>query len=277
MSTKQYNDIIVEITGQVGTIKLNRPHALNSFGGKLLQETIDAVRDLNEHPDTVFTVLTGQGRYFSAGADIRGGTLVNFGPFANNTEAKLAFSTQLFPGVELVRSIIEHQKVLVVALNGPAVGGGAAWFLGLADIIFAVESSFLQVPFSALGLVPENGSIRNFAQSMGVHRANDFLMFGRKLTAQELEQWGLVNRILPAAGFHEGVEAFLQEQLRVNDGRSMMLAKQLQNAPLRAERLLALYDAADALAERFVDGTPLRRLAMKGAELEAKSKKPSHL
>ncbi|KFG84884.1 peroxisomal D3,D2-enoyl-CoA isomerase [Metarhizium anisopliae] len=251
MSTKQYNDIIVEITGQVGTIKLNRPHALNSFGGKLLQETIDAVRDLNEHPDTVFTVLTGQGRYFSAGADIR--------------------------GVELVRSIIEHKKVLVVALNGPAVGGGAAWFLGLADIIFAVESSFLQVPFSALGLVPENGSIRNFAQSMGVHRANDFLMFGRKLTAQELEHWGLVNRILPAAGFHEGVEAFLQEQLRVNDGRSMMLAKQLQNAPLRAERLLALYDAADALAERFVDGTPLRRLAMKGAELEAKSKKPSHL
>lgn len=170
--------------------------------------------------------------------------------------------------MELVRSIIEHKKVLVVALNGPAVGGGAAWFLGLADIIFAVESSFLQVPFSALGLVPENGSIRNFAQSMGVHRANDFLMFGRKLTAQELEQWGLVNRILPAAGFHEGVEAFLQEQLRVNDGRSMMLAKQLQNAPLRAERLLALYDAADALAERFVDGAPLRRLAMKGAELE---------
>ena len=50
--------------------KLSRPKSLNAFGGKLLQETINAVRELNEDPDTVFTVLTGAGRFFSAGADI---------------------------------------------------------------------------------------------------------------------------------------------------------------------------------------------------------------
>lgn len=89
MSATEYKDISVEITGKIGIIKVhipanlgsrsvkppskfNRPNALNSFGGKLLQETLNAFRDLNQHPDTVFTVLMGEGRFFSAGANIRG-------------------------------------------------------------------------------------------------------------------------------------------------------------------------------------------------------------
>jgi peroxisomal 3,2-trans-enoyl-CoA isomerase len=85
----KYEDIVLEITGQIGIIKVlssfslpvhpshifkqfNRPKSLNAFGGKLMQETISAIRELNEHPDTVFTVLTGEGRFFSAGADVRG-------------------------------------------------------------------------------------------------------------------------------------------------------------------------------------------------------------
>ena len=80
--------------------------------------------------------------------------------------------------MELLRSLIDHKKVLVVALNGPAVGGGGAWFPGVADIVLASDKAYLQIPFSALGLVPENGSALTFAQSMGVHRANEFLMFG---------------------------------------------------------------------------------------------------
>ena len=67
-----YQDIIVEIKGQIGIIKLNRPKALNSFGGRLIPECVAAFRELNTHPDTVFTVLTGEGRFFSAGADVKG-------------------------------------------------------------------------------------------------------------------------------------------------------------------------------------------------------------
>ncbi|KAJ8110287.1 hypothetical protein OPT61_g6829 [Boeremia exigua] len=68
----QYTDIKFEIKGQIGIIKFNRPKALNSFGGNLIQNTISALRLLNEHPDTIFTVLTGEGRFFSAGADVKG-------------------------------------------------------------------------------------------------------------------------------------------------------------------------------------------------------------
>src|SRR3954452_20779994 len=60
--------------------------------------------------------------------------------------------------VEMLRSIIDHKKVFVLALNGPGVGGGAAWFEGVADIVLAAQGAYLQVPFNALGLVPENGS-----------------------------------------------------------------------------------------------------------------------
>jgi len=119
--------------------------------------------------------------------------------------------------------------------------------------MLAAEGAYLQVPFSALGLVPENGSAITFTQSIGVHRSNDFLMFGRKLTVEELENWGLVNRIFPAKDFHESVIKFLEEQLDVNDGKSMMETKRLQNAPLRDGRIVAVYNAMDALAEVSTD------------------------
>ncbi|CAN9360253.1 unnamed protein product [Alternaria alternata] len=156
-SSSDYSDIKFEIKGQIGIIKFNRPKALNSFGGNLIPDVIAALRVLNEHPDTVFTVLTGEGRFFSAGADVKG----------------------IPGGGEVFKNDGEEKLILILALNGPAVGGGAAWFPGIADIVLASSTAWLQCPFSALGLVPENGSALSFAQSIGIHRANDFLMFGR--------------------------------------------------------------------------------------------------
>jgi Delta3-Delta2-enoyl-CoA isomerase len=172
--------------------------------------------------------------------------------------------------LEMIRSVIDHKKVFILALNGPGVGGGAAWFQGLADLVFAAEGAWLQVPFNALGLVPENGSVVNFAESMGVHRANEFLMFGRKMTVEELQQWGLVNTIFPKDDFHTHVIKHLQEQLDVNDGKSMLVTKQLANAPLRDKRMVAVYNAFDALAERSVDGASVKRFAARAQELESK-------
>ena len=170
--------------------------------------------------------------------------------------------------LELLRSFIDHKKVFVLALNGSGVGGGAAWFQGIADIVLAAEGAYLQVPFSALGLVPENGSAISLSQSMGVHRANDFLMFGRKVTVEEMEQWGLVNRIFPKEGFHQSVVDFLNEQLQVNDGKSMIEMKRLQNVGKRDERMIAVYNAMDALAERFVEDAPKKRFEEKRKLLE---------
>ncbi|TPX11842.1 uncharacterized protein E0L32_007579 [Thyridium curvatum] len=124
-------------------------------------------------------------------------------------------------------------------------------------------------PFSALGLVPEFGSVTTFAQSMGVHRANDILMFGEKITVQELKHHGLVNRIFPQASFHQSVLDFLEQELAKNDGQSMMEAKRLQNLPLRRGRILAVYDAAEALSERIVEDAQKKRFEEKHARLQS--------
>jgi Delta3-Delta2-enoyl-CoA isomerase len=147
----------------------------------------------------------------------------------------------------------------------------------LADIVLASTSCWLQCPFSALGLVPEFGSAINWAQSMGVRRTNEFLMFGRKLTAKELHEFGIVNQVFPVESFQSDVNKYLEEQLRVNDGKSMMETKRLMNIPLREGRMVAVYNAMDALAERFVEGAPEERFRVKKAELEAKSKGRSKL
>lgn len=170
--------------------------------------------------------------------------------------------------------MINHEKVLVLAMNGPAVGGGAAWFQGVADIVLVSTTTWLQCPFSALALVPEFGSAISFPQSIGVHLANEILMFGRKATAEELVRWGMVNRVLRHENFHTQVITFLEEQLQVNDGKSMIEAKRLTTAPLRNGRILALYDATDAVAERFVEDAPTVRFAMK-SELLRKGSTPS--
>lgn len=107
---------------------------------------------------------------------------------------------------------------------------------------------------------------------MGIHRANDFLMFGRKLSVEELENWGMVNRIFPVEGFHAKVQSFLEEQLAVNDGKSMIESKRLMNAPLREGRMMAVLNSVDALSERFVEDAPKKRFEAKKRELEEKSR-----
>ncbi|CBX94809.1 hypothetical protein IAQ61_009467 [Plenodomus lingam] len=271
-SSSDYTDIDFSITNHIGVIKFNRPKQLNAFGGSLIADVIAALRVLDRHPDTVFTVLTGEGRFFSAGADVTGVGARAEVAYKNDAEKKLSLLGGF--ATELLRSMIDHKKVLIVALNGPAVGGGAAWFPGIADIVLATSTAWLQCPFSALGLVPENGSALSFAQSMGIHRANDFLMFGRKLSAQELLDAGMYNYVWEETGdaFHAKVLEFLGEQLKVNDGKSMMEMKRLQNAPMRDARMMAVVNAVDALVERFVEGAPTKRFAEKVRELEEKRK-----
>ena len=169
--------------------------------------------------------------------------------------------------MELMRSMIDHKKVLVLAMNGPGVGAGAAWFQGVCDIFYAAEETWLQVTFSQLGLTAEAGSAIHWANSMGVHRANEWLMFGGRTSVEELKTLGLVNQIFPKDGFHEKIHDHLKDMLKERSGAAMIETKRLQNQNLRDERILASYAAFDALAERFVDGEPAQRMKAKSDEL----------
>lgn len=82
----------------------------------------------------------------------------------------------------------------------------------------------------------------------------------------------MINRIFPVEGFHGAVQGFLEGQLSVNDGKSMMESKRLMNAPLREGRMMAVLNSVDALAERFVEDAPKKRFEVKKRELEEKSR-----
>ncbi len=97
-------------------------------------DIIQALRELDSHPTTVITVLTGAGRFFSAGADVKAtGTEKKDAEYRYVAEKKVEMVARFAASVEMLRAMIDHRKVLVVALNGPAVGGGAAWFPGVGE------------------------------------------------------------------------------------------------------------------------------------------------
>ena len=190
------------------------------------------------------------------------------GEFKHDGDKRVHWAQKLSTGTELVRCLIEHRKVLVLAMNGPGVGAGAAWFQGASDLFYAASGTWLQVTFNQLGLVPECGSIVNWSQSIGHHRANEWLMFGGRATVEELQTMGLVNQIFPKEGFHEKVHNYLKEMLMERSGASMMETKRLQARSVRDQRVLALYDSYVALMQRFVDGEPTVRMTAKMNELK---------
>lgn len=169
--------------------------------------------------------------------------------------------------MELVRSMIDHKKVLVLAMNGPGIGAGASWFQGSSDLFYAAEGAWLQVTFSELGLLPEMGSAPIWSHHMGAHRANHWLMFGDRASPQELKEAGIVNKIFPNEGFHDAVQNYLAEMLKGRDSNSLLEAKRLQNRNLRDARILALFEAWNGLAEKFMAGEPQRRMKAKMEEL----------
>jgi len=264
---------IVSVHGRIGVIRLNRPKRLNAFTEVMFIQLMQGLRELNDHPDTVFTVLTGTGRFYSSGIDVLDQASGQGQPSEDMSlqERKTAYAKSGARGIEMLRLMIDHKKVLILALNGPAVGGGAAWFAGVADLVYVSDSAYIQIPFNALGLVPELGSGVIFPQSMGMRRASELLMFGRQLNAEEMERQGLANRIFPTNGFHETLMKYLEQQLEENDGTSMMECKRLMVEPVREARMLGVYRATDALSAAQASGRPAIRFKAKQKALAEKS------
>lgn len=135
-----------------------------------------------------------------ADADIRRETLRNF--VSNNLEITNAFYT--------------HPKILITALNGPAIGLSAA-LIALSDFIYAMPHAFLLTPFTSLGLVAEGGASRAFVQRLGISKANEALIMSKRITAEEMLQVGFINKIFDV-GFDEQ-DKFLGEVLKEVENR----------------------------------------------------------
>lgn len=196
-ATRPYSQLVVSVADKIGTVKINRPKTLNSLVGEVYTELIAALREMDANPDVVVTVITGEGRFFSSGADVKAGAQrrANEDPAKMTIEDKAVSSMSGLSWALLIgKAMIEHKKLLVFALNGPAIGVAASW-LGLADLVLASDSAYLQIPFSALGLIPEVGTGVSFTQIMGPRIATEVLLLGRKLSVDDMLKYNFVNQV----------------------------------------------------------------------------------
>lgn len=170
--------------------------------------------------------------------------------------------------LNIAQAFYAHPKILVVALNGPAVGLSAA-LVGFADFVYAAPSAFLLTPFSSLGLVAEGGASRGLVQRLGVAKANEALIMSRRIPCGELVAAGFVNKVLDGrdagggdAGFRELVLREIDERLGEHlIGDSMLGIKKLIRGP--EMDLLDGQNAREVLAgvERFMSGVPQEEFA----------------
>ena len=182
-----YENLLIENSGGVATLTINRPKALNSLNSSVLDELLDAFTALGQDGDVKAIVLTGSGeKAFVAGADIA--------EMADMTvqQAK-EFSRK---GQRLVNLIGQLSKPVIAAVNGFALGGGLEMALA-CDFAYASENAKVGLPEVTLGILPGFGGTQKLGRLIGRSRANELIFTGRMLTAAEAREWGIVNAVFP--------------------------------------------------------------------------------
>jgi len=210
-------DVRYELQDGIAWITLDGPQTLNSLAPSTTDKLVEAL-DKGDHEARVI-VVTGTGRLFSSGADLSG-------PSSAASEGKPAGpplppkhnSMEVHYNRVLLR-IRDLVTPLITAVNGGAAGGGMSLALA-GDLIVATEEAYFLSPFQRIGLGPDLGTSFTITRAVGRVRAMEFFLLSEKLPAAKALEWGLINRVVPAADF----EATVRElATRVADGPARAL------------------------------------------------------
>ena len=182
----EYENLIVEKTGNVGIIKVNRPKALNALNTDVLRELCDVFFTLDADKDVLCIVLTGEGKAFVAGADIAQMKDLSC------EEARRFAET----GQDTFRLIERSTKPVIAAINGFALGGGLELAMA-CDIRLASDKAKLGQPEVTLGVIPGFGGTTRLRRSVGEGNARMLLFTGDMIKAEEAYHMGLVQAVYP--------------------------------------------------------------------------------
>ena len=196
----QLETVNLRLAGGELRVELARPDTLNAWIPQLGRDLLAAL-DYAREADAVRAVtITGAGRAFSSGADLRAG----FDPTPQgHPDVETPLREVYHPVISGIRRL---PKPVLAAVNGPAVGIGCSLALA-CDLIVARESSYLLLAFINIGLVPDGGSSLLVPARVGFTRAAEMAMLGERIPARQALEWGLVNRVLPDDEFDAGVDA----------------------------------------------------------------------
>jgi len=177
--------LLVEKSGGIATITLNRPEALNALSSELVSAIERAFRELAKDAEVRAAIITGAGRAFSAGVDLKelsSGRSDRSGASAN----------------DMIGAIRDFEHPLIGAVNGHAITGG--FELALAcDLLIASENALFADTHARVGIVPGWGLSQKLPRLIGIARAKELSFTGNFIDAEQAERWGLVNRVVPAS------------------------------------------------------------------------------
>ena len=185
-------------------IELNRPDRLNAWSKELSADLLKVLREVAADDEVRAVMLTGAGRAFCAGADLKDGLAARDSNGRIDTKSTLV--TWYHP---IVTAIREMPKPVVTAVNGPAAGAGLSLALA-GDLVVAKESAYFTLAFVNIGLVPDGGASLFVPSRIGFARAAEMALLGEPVTAAKAVDIGLINAVWPDEEFAERADALLE-------------------------------------------------------------------
>lgn len=229
----EFQHIKYKVSDRIAWIRFNRPDQLNAMNKKMMNEIIEALGMVNraQANEIGVCVITGEGKAFMAGADIK--------EYALQTHEQFnAFQSK---GRSLYAAIEGNSKPVVAAVNGYAFGGGFEIALS-CDMIVTRQYAKMGLPEINLNLIPGGGGTQRLAKKLGVNLANELIMTGRAVAAEEMFERGIINHIYTKEDFQERVLAFAEELaskptdcLRVIKQLTQISVGRVDNAALNLE------------------------------------------
>ncbi|RIA10624.1 2-(1,2-epoxy-1,2-dihydrophenyl)acetyl-CoA isomerase [Flavobacteriaceae bacterium MAR_2010_72] len=218
---KMSNSILLKIEDNVAYISLNRPEVFNSFNREMalkLQDTLDACE---KNSDVRAIVLTGNGKAFCAGQDLKEVTSPELNP-----GFKKILEEHYNPIITRIRTI---EKPIIGAVNGVAAGAGANIALA-CDVVVAHEKvSFIQA-FSLIGLIPDSAGTFFLPRLIGFQKASALAMLGDKVSAEEAERLGMIYKVIPFEHFEEEVQKLATKMAKMPTKALGLIKKSLNQS-----------------------------------------------
>ncbi|MEU1425627.1 enoyl-CoA hydratase-related protein [Nocardia sp. NPDC005746] len=197
-----YENILFEHDGPIARITLNRPNAANGIDQALAEELERAATYCSEDPAVKVVVLTGAGRFFSAGGDVR--AMAASGDTGAFIE-KLAGTLH-----RAVSALARMDALLIVGVNGTAAGAGMSLAVA-GDLVVAAESAAFTMAYTKIGLSPDGGASYYLPRLIGLRKTQELMLTNRTLRAAEALEWGLLHRVVADDELAGAVEALAQE------------------------------------------------------------------
>jgi 2-(1,2-epoxy-1,2-dihydrophenyl)acetyl-CoA isomerase len=198
-----FQHLLLERREHVATITLNRPEAYNALDLGLGRELFHAALEVDEDPDVRCVVITGAGKAFCAGGNVK--------DFADNLARIGILVKELTTYLHgAVSRLTRSAKPVIMAVNGVAAGGGLSFALS-GDIVVAAESARFTMAYSKIAATPDGSSSYFLPRLIGLRRTLELYLTNRVLSAREALEWGLVTRVVPDAELKDAVDVLARE------------------------------------------------------------------